>query len=126
MLQSVKVASMKVVGDSRSDVEAKVGARILKIGNIKLLSPDVNFSCSVAWVDKPKSASFEAQISVYYNYDCSIVEKQHCQICRETHDLFYCNRQYNCNQCEYAAYKSRLEEKEKNMRSGGRFVLSGL
>lgn len=123
MLNSVKLASVKVIGVKRSDVEQKVGKKILQICSKKLFSKDVKFSCFVDWIDNKESAGFEAIINVYYLYDSSEVEKRHCDICKETHDLFYCNRQYNCNQCEFAAYKSRIEEKAKAMRSGGRSVL---
>ena len=125
MLQSVRVATIRVADERRSNVEQKVGKKILKICSKKILSGDVFFTCNVKWIDNPNSMNFEALISVYYNYDASDVEKRHCDICKETHDLFYCNRQYNCNQCEFAAFKVRLEEKQNAMRSGGRFALRG-
>lgn len=123
MQHSVKVASVKVSGEKRSDVERKIGKRIFQICSTKLFSKGVKYSCSVSWIDNPESMSFEALINVYYLYDSEEVEKRHCDICRETHDLFYCNRQYNCNQCEFAAYKQRAEEQKKNMQRGGRSVL---
>lgn len=123
MQHSVKVASVKVAGATRSDVERKVGKRIFQICNTKLFSKGVKYSCSVNWIDNTESMSFEAMISVYYLYDSEEVERRHCDICRETHDLFYCNRQYNCNQCEFAAYKQRAEEQNKKMQRGGRSVL---
>lgn len=125
MLQSVKIAAIRVVGERRSEVEQKVGKRILQICNKKILSSGVFFSCNVNWVDNPESMNFEAIITVHYNYDISDIEKRHCDICRETHDLFYCNRQYNCNQCEFAAFKVRMEDRQKAMKSGGKFALSG-
>ena len=123
MQHSVKVASLKGAGEKRSDVEWKVGRKVLQICSTKLFSKDVKFSCFVDWVDKSESMPFEAIINVYYLYDSSEVEKRHCDICKETHDLFYCNRQYNCNQCEFAAYKSRAEEQERIMKRGGRSAL---
>lgn len=123
MLNSVKLASVKIVGEKRSEVEKKVGKKVLQICSTKMFSKDVKFSCFVDWIDNTESMAFEAIINVYYLYDSSEVEKRHCDICRETHDLFYCNRQYNCNQCEFAAYKHRAEENEKAMRMGGRSVL---
>ena len=123
MQQSVKVASVKVVGDRRSDVERKVGKKVLQICTTRLFSTDVKFACYVNWIDNTESMSFEAIINVYYLYDSAEVEKRHCDICKETHNLFYCNRQYNCNQCEFAAYKGRAEEQAKVMRRGGRSVL---
>lgn len=123
MQYSVKVASLKIAGERRSDVEKKVGNKVLKICNTKLFSKDVRFSCSVDWIDNPESMAFEALINIYYMYDSSEVEKRHCDICRETHDLFYCNRQYNCNQCEFSAYLHRAIEQERTMKRGGRNAL---
>lgn len=123
MQYSVKVASLKVFGDRRSDLEKSVGKKVLKICGTKLFAKDVRFSCAVRWIDNTESSSFEAAIDIYYLYDSAEVEKRHCDICRETHDLFYCNRQYNCNQCEFAAYRNRAEEQELIMKRGGRSVL---
>lgn len=123
MHNSVKVASLKVSGEKRSEVESKVGQRILKICNTRLFSEDVSFSCSVEWSEASSNSPFEATINIYYQYESKEVEKQHCDICRETHDLFYCNRQYNCNQCEFAAYRFRAISKEKTMRACGRRLL---
>lgn len=123
MHNSVKVASLKVSGEKRSEVESKVGQRILKICNTRLFSEDVSFSCSVEWSGTSSNSPFEATINIYYQYESKEVEKQHCDICRETHDLFYCNRQYNCNQCEFAAYRYRAISKEKTMRACGRRLL---
>lgn len=126
MLQSVKIASLNLCGDTREDVEAKVGSKMLEICGKRLLTPNVSFSCSVKWVDNPESSSFKAVLIVFYNYDSSEIEERHCQICRETHDSFYCNRQYNCNQCAFAAYKYRRTEKAVAMRSGGKNALKSL
>ena len=123
MQHSVRIAALRVSGDRRSEVESKVGSRVLKICNTKLFANDVHFSCCVEWVDNPNSMAFEAIITVYYHYSSLETEKRHCDICKETHDLFYCNRQYNCNQCEFAAYKYRAEEKARAMKSGGRAAL---
>ena len=123
MQYSVKLASLKVSGDRRSEVEKNVGKKVMQICSTRFFSKDVKFACSVDWIDNPNSMSFEAKINIYYLYDSAEVEKRHCDICKETHDLFYCNRQYNCNQCEFAAYKQRAEEQERIMRRGGRSVL---
>lgn len=124
MLNAVKIATLKVFGDRHSDVEKKVGEKVFKICNSKVYDKTKKLSCDVDWVDNPESSSFCALITVYYLYDDNEVIEHHCSICRETHDLFYCNRQYNCNQCEFKAYRYREEEKHKAMRSAGRYVLN--
>lgn len=123
MLGTVKVASLKVIGEKRSEVEAKVGKKTLQICNVNLLDKTKYLHCKVNWVEDD-SASFCAIIEVYYVFDDSDVEVNHCEICRETHNLFYCNRQYNCSQCAFAAYKSRREERYKEMKRAGRYVLN--
>lgn len=127
MLNAVKVASLKVFGDRHSDVEKKVGEKIVKICNTRLIDKSKKFSCDVSWVDNEESSSFCARIDIYYLYDDKETIQHHCDVCRETHNLFYCNRQYNCNQCEFNAYRYREEERNKDMRVAGRFALnSGL
>lgn len=123
MLSIVKVASLKVTGDRRSEVEAKVGKKIMQLCNKHLFDKTKGFSCSVEWFDEA-STSFCAVITIFYQYDDADVEKRHCDICKETHNLFYCNREYNCNQCTFNAYKYRREERVKEMKRAGRYVLN--
>lgn len=124
MFNAVKIASLKVYGDKHSEVEKKVGEKILKICNAKIYDKVKRFTCDVKWVDNNESASFCANIIVYYLYDDQETIDHHCDVCKETHNLFYCNRQYNCNQCEFNAYRYREEERNKDMRSAGRFALN--
>lgn len=124
MLGTVKVASLNIYGDRRSEVESKVGKKVMQICGTKLFDKEKALHCSVAWRENEESASFCAVITIYYVFDDSDVEQRHCDICRETHNLFYCNRQYNCNQCAFAAYKSRREERYKEMKRAGRYVLN--
>lgn len=124
MLDTVKVASLKVFGDRRSEVESKVGKKVMQICSAKLFDKSKALHCSVDWADDESSATFCAIINVFYVFDEEDIEKVHCDICRETHNLFYCNRQYNCNQCSFAAYKYRKQEKYKEMKRAGRYVLN--
>lgn len=124
MLNAVKIASLKVYGDKHSDVEKRVGEKVLKICGLQLYDRKKRFSCDVSWEDNEESTSFCAKINVYYFYDDQETIDHHCSVCRETHNLFYCNRQYNCNQCEFKAYRYREEERNKDMRSAGRFALN--
>lgn len=123
MLDTVKIASLKVIGEKRSEVEAKVGKKMLQICDAKLFDKSKSIQCNVQWVDDD-SSSFCAIINIFYVFDDVEVENNHCEICRETHNLFYCNRQYNCNQCAFASYKYRREEKYKEMKRAGRYVLN--
>lgn len=124
MLGTVKIASLKIYGDSRSEVEVKVGRKVAQICSTKTLDKTKMLHCNVEWLYNTDSANFAAMISIYYTFDDSDVEKNHCEVCRDTHNLFYCNRQYNCNQCAFAAYRSRREEKYKEMKRAGRYVLN--
>ena len=124
MLSTVKVASLKVIGDRRSEVEAKVGKKIMQLCNKHLFDATKGLACSVHWQEDEEVASFCAVITIFYQYDDADVERRHCEICKETHDLFYCNREYNCRQCAFAAYKYRREERVKEMRRAGRYVLN--
>ena len=124
MFSTVKVASLKVLGSRRSEVEVKVGKKVLQLCGKKLFDKKKSLQCNVEWVDDETSASFSALINIYYTFDDSSVEDIHCEVCKDTHNLFYCNRQYNCNQCSFAAYKSRREEKYEEMKRAGRYVLN--
>ena len=124
MLGTVKVASLKVYGDRRSDVEAKVGKKMLQLCSTKLFDKKKALHCSVEWHEDESISSFSAVINVFYVFDDTDVEDAHCSVCKDTHNLFYCNRQYNCAQCSFAAYKLRREERYKEMKRAGRYVLN--
>lgn len=124
MLGTVKVASLRVSGERRSEVEAKVGQKVMQLSAKRMLDKGKSLHCSVDWIDDESSMSFSAVINIFYVFDDSDVETNHCEVCKDTHNLFYCNRQYNCNQCAFAAYKQRRLEKYNEMKRAGRYVLN--
>ena len=51
------------------------------------------------------------ELSLYVSLAEGIVNKENCEICKETHNLFYANQVYNCNSCREQAYRKRMEGK---------------
>ena len=38
------------------------------------------------------------------------LRERHCKICKETHNLFYMNGNYNCDKCDVNAYQRRADD----------------
>lgn len=51
------------------------------------------------------------ELSLYVSLDEGVINKENCEICKETHNLFYANQVYNCNACREQAYRKRMENK---------------
>ena len=38
------------------------------------------------------------------------LRERHCKVCREFHNLFYINQEFNCNRCDTKAYQKRADD----------------
>lgn len=38
------------------------------------------------------------------------LRERYCNLCRESHSLFYMNQNFNCNRCEAKAYQARTDD----------------
>jgi hypothetical protein len=52
-------------------------------------------------------------LHLYANIELDVVEKRHCDICKETHSSFYMNSEYNCDRCNMKAYQRRQDKSLK-------------
>lgn len=63
-------------------------------------------------VEKVKDAEQPTfKLSLYASLNEKEVIDQHCRVCKEVHNLFYENSEYNCNLCREQAYRKRMQEK---------------
>lgn len=53
-------------------------------------------------------------LKVYINIDYDEIKEKHCNICKETHNLFYMNSKQSCNECKLNSYFRRQEEAVKS------------
>jgi len=53
------------------------------------------------------------KLELYATLDSSEVTSGFCDRCKEFHSLFYMNQQYNCDACNYTAFKKQMELKLK-------------
>ena len=114
----VKVATLEVDADTYKEALADLAKKINKISNYDFFDTSKEFTFSVQW--HKQAPTYRATITVYYKFDNAEIEQRHCQCCQEAHSLFYCNKNYNCNRCEYKAYMVRAEERAKLMKQAGR------
>mgnify|MGYP000998550713 CR=1 FL=1 len=59
------------------------------------------------------------KLELYAMLDLEDSTKNFCTKCQEFHNLFYMNQQFNCNKCNYTAFKKQMYEKmtiKKNWR----------
>ena len=121
MLGVVKVGSIKLEADTKAECEEKISRKMYRISKIDILDKTTKFLFEVLWNDD--APNFQAVLVVYYSFNVSEVDERHCRICKEVHALFYCNPQYTCNECKYAAYKQRVDQKERDMKSAGKEII---
>lgn len=121
MLGVVKVGSIKLEADAKLECDEKVSKKMCRVSRISILGKKTKFLFEVLWNDD--APNFQATLVVYYSFDMAEVDERHCRICKEAHDLFYCNPEYTCHECKYAAYKQRVAQRERDMRSAGREIL---
>lgn len=58
-------------------------------------------------------------LALYAALNPDEVNSSFCDRCKEFHKSFYINQQYNCNTCNYTAFKKQMEQKlniKKNYR----------
>jgi hypothetical protein len=53
------------------------------------------------------------RLELYCTIDASETCKNFCDHCKEFHSAFFLNQQYNCDACNYTAFKKQMEQKLK-------------
>lgn len=58
----------------------------------------------------------KVRLVLFATIEEKVLEERHCTCCKEMHNLFYINEQYDCNKCSMRAYNKRREEALNNAR----------
>ena len=117
----VKIGSLKLEAATKEECKEMVGKKVCRVSGYTFMDKTKKILFEVSWSNN--GDSHQALLNVYYFFDMDEVDACHCNVCKDVHKLFYCNPNYNCGECKYAAYKQRVQQKERDMRVAGREVL---
>ncbi|MCX7924150.1 MAG: hypothetical protein N3B21_19400 [Clostridia bacterium] len=63
-------------------------------------------------IEKVKEASLPTfRLELYATLESGECTKSFCDRCKEYHSSFYLNQQYNCDACNFTAFKLQMEQK---------------
>ena len=51
------------------------------------------------------------RLTLYYKFDDTQFMKQTCEACKEFHQSFFINENYNCNRCNKVGYEKNVDQK---------------
>ena len=57
------------------------------------------------------------RMRIFALLDESTLRRKHCEICKETHKLFYISEETSCNWCKVKAYQERMKDTIKQKRT---------
>lgn len=117
----VKVASLNIHEDTQKEALQSLAKKIDKISNIPFWTKDKSFVFDVVWDDD--APDYSALLTVYFKYDDSDIVARHCEICEQVHRTFYMAKKIDCARCEFAAFKKRADERNRDMRNSGKEIL---
>ncbi len=60
------------------------------------------------------------RMRIFALLDESTLRRNHCEICKESHKLFYISEETNCNWCKVKAYQERMKDTIKQKRTAYR------
>lgn len=75
-----------------------------------VLSKDELHNVLVEFVKEKNEQLPTVTIRLSATLDENELRERYCKICRESHNLFYMNNNYNCNRCETKAYQTRTDD----------------
>jgi hypothetical protein len=119
MLINTKICTFSVTGTKFDDMYVEAFEKMNELNSLDFDKYKPTFS----FEHKTDKGLNTLEISVYLKIDSAEVEDKHCQICQSFHTNFFINTRYNCDACEYNAYKKREDEKVKHVKSMGREVV---
>ena len=88
-----------------------------------ILSNDILKDINVSF-EKLNESQPTIRIHLVMPLKLSVVKKNHCDICKETHKMFYLNDNVDCNRCKINAFEWRMTEMLKNKKAAYRETLS--
>ena len=109
---------MKMVKYSKEFFKKKFSADTMKNAYMNackwyatnVLSKDELHNVLVEFVKEKNEQLPTVTIRLSATLDENELRERYCKICRESHNLFYMNNNYNCNRCETKAYQTRTDD----------------
>jgi hypothetical protein len=85
------------------------------VANNIVSDDNISKFCSYTIVKKynEQMGVYEYTLEVYAKISQAEVKNHHCQICKETHGLFFMSEETNCNWCKVAAFDRRINDEIK-------------
>lgn len=117
----VKVASLNIHEDTQKEALQSLANKINKISKIQINADKKSFVFDVCWHDR--AYDYSATLTIYYMFDTADIDVRHCKVCQEVNATFYKLMAPDCKHCEHSAYKKRIDERVRDMKSAGRDIL---
>jgi DNA-directed RNA polymerase subunit RPC12/RpoP len=126
MIGIVKVGAVTIQGKDDAEFQTKVIRKQMALSKrIQFEKEEDGFVFDVKCCEGA-SGAVSGVLTVFYKYSLDDVGTRHCAICREAHTLFYVNPAMNCTQCSFNAFRIRIQDREKVVKSVGRKTLEKL
>ena len=109
--------------DFASDTMKEAYMKAVKWYATNILSNDILKDVQVSYEKINDSNIPVIRMRLFAVLDESTLRRNHCEICKETHKLFYINEETNCNWCKLKAYQERMKDTIKQKRTAYRETL---
>lgn len=109
--------------DFTSDTMKEAYMKAVKWYATNILSNDILKDVQVSYEKINDSNRPVVRMRLFAVLDESTLRRNHCEICKETHKLFYINEETNCNWCKLKAYQERMKDTIKQKKTAYRETL---
>ncbi len=109
--------------DFTSDTMKEAYMKAVKWYATNILSNDILKDVQVSYEKIDDGGKPKVRMRLFAPLDESTLRRNHCEICKETHKLFYINEETNCNWCKLKAYQERMKDTIKQKRTAYRETL---
>lgn len=109
--------------DFTSDTMKEAYMKAVKWYATNILSNDILKDVQVSYEKVDDGGKPKIRMRLFAPLDESTLRRNHCEICKETHKLFYINEETNCNWCKLKAYQERMKDTIKQKRTAYRETL---
>lgn len=116
---SEEIAKKDFTSDTMKDAYMKA----VKWYATNILSNDILKDVQVSYEKLNDGNRPIVRMRLFAVLDESTLRRNHCEICKETHKLFYINEETNCNWCKLKAYQERMKDTIKQKRTAYRETL---
>ena len=109
--------------DFTSDTMKEAYMKAVKWYATNILSNDILKDVQVSYEKINDSNRPVVRMRLFAVLEESTLRRNHCEICKETHKLFYINEETNCNWCKLKAYQERMKDTIKQKKTAYRETL---